>query len=95
MDWQECELIKVTFKKNNVIWGQGAFVGMDVTKAVHAEKGLYGEPYAMSGTVLAGLGYDRTYVSYLDTMSGDKLTLEIVPDGDYVSGICYELKVFE
>ena len=94
-DWQECELIKITFKKNNVIWGQGAFVGMDVTKAVHAEKGLYGEPYAMSGTVLAGVGYDHTYVSYLDTMNGDKLTLEIAPDGNYISGISYEFKVFE
>lgn len=95
VNWRECELIKVSFKKNNVIWGQGAFVGMDVTKAVHAQKGLYGAPYAMSGTVLAGLGYTFTYVSYLDPMSGDKLTLEIVPDGDYISGISYELKVFE
>ena len=94
-EWQDCKVMKVSFSKNNVIWGQGAFIGMDVTKAVHAEKGLYGAPYEMSGTVLAGLGYDSTYVSYLDKMNGDKLTLKIVPDGDYISVISYELEVFE
>ncbi len=94
-DWKDCKLVQVTFRKNNVIWGQGAFVGMDVTEAVHARDGLYGKPYKMSGTILAGVGYDRTYVSYLDEKKGDKLTLEIVPDGDYISGISYELEVFE
>lgn len=94
-DWKDCKLVQVSFRKNNVIWGQGAFVGMDVAAAVHAKDGLYGEPYEMSGTVLAGVGYDRTYVSYLDEKKGDKLTLELVPDGDYISGISYELEVFE
>ncbi|MBQ9140303.1 MAG: hypothetical protein IJX63_00725, partial [Lachnospiraceae bacterium] len=41
-DWTECKLVQVTFRKNNVIWGQGAFVGMNVAKAVHAKDGLYG-----------------------------------------------------
>lgn len=94
-DWQDCKLVKVTFSRNNVIWGQGAFVGMDVKEAVHAEDGLYGKADEMSGTVLAGLGYDRTYVSYLEEKSGDKLTLEIVPSGEYIKSISYEPEVFE
>lgn len=94
-NWQDCKLVEVTFRKNNVIWGQGAFVGMEVKEAVHAKEGLYGEPYNMSGTVLAGMGYDSTSVSYLNENSGDKLTLEIVPDGDYISRITYAFEVFE
>lgn len=94
-DWQDCKLVKVTFGKNNIIWGQGAFVGMEVKEAVHVKEGLYGEPYDMSGTVLAGLDYAATYVSYLDEKSGDKLTLKLRPDGEYISEISYELEVFE
>ncbi len=94
-EWQDCKLVEVSFRKNNVVWGQGAFVGMEVKAAVHAREGLYGAPDDMSGTVLAGLSYDSTYVSYLEENSGDKLTLEIVPGGEYIAGIRYALEVFE
>lgn len=94
-EWQDCRLAEVSFWKNNVVWGQGAFVGMEVKAAVHAKEGLYGMPDDMSGTVLAGLGYDSTYVSYIEENSGDKLTLEIAPDGEYIAEICYGLEVFE
>ena len=94
-DWKDCKLVEVSFDKSNVVWGQGAFIGMDVAEAVNAQEGLYGEPSAMSGTVLYGLGYAETFVSWLDEKSGDRLTLEISPDGDYISGITYDLEVFE
>lgn len=93
--WQDCKLIEVSFSKNNIIWGQGAFVGMDVTKAVNAKTGLYGEPSSMAGTILAGLGYSSTKVSWLDETSGDKLTLMIAPDGDSISGITYAFEAYE
>lgn len=94
-NWQDCKLIEVSFGKNNVIWGQGAFIGMDVAKAANAKTGLYGKPASMSGTVLVGLGYADTCVSWLDEKSGDKLTLTIEPGGDYISGITYALEAFE
>lgn len=94
-DWEDCKVVEVSFTKNNVIWGQGAYVGMDVKTAVHAQEGLYGKPDDMSGTVLVGLGYANTNVSWNNDKSGDKLTLEIVPDGDYISKITYTMEVFE
>lgn len=95
VEWKDCKLLEIHFTKNNVIWGQGAHVGMDVSEAVHASQGLYGKPDSMSGTILAGVGYDRTYVNWSDPKSGDKLTLELSSDGDYISEIIYCLEVFE
>ena len=93
--WQECKLKKVSFGQSNIIWGQGAYIGMPVKEAVHAEEGLYGVPSNMSGTILVGLDYEPTDVSWLDGKSGDKLTLTMHRSGDYISGISYEFAVYE
>ncbi len=93
--WQECTLKKVSFGQSNVIWGQGAYIGMPVKEAVHAEEGLYGMPANMNGTILAGLDYGPTNINWLDGKSGDKLTLTIHRTGDYISGISYEFEVYE
>lgn len=93
--WKDCKLLEIHFTKNNVIWGRGAHVGMNVAEAVHATQGLYGKPDSMSGTILAGVGYDKTYVNWSDEESGDKLTLAISSDGDFISEIIYYLEVFE
>ena len=94
-DWKACKLMEVRFTKNNAIWAQGAHVGMAVKEAVHMEEGLYGKPDSMSGTVLMGIGYNNTLASWTDKGTGDKLTLEIVPDGDYISEIIYSMEVFK
>ncbi|MBQ7774438.1 MAG: hypothetical protein IJ379_00820 [Lachnospiraceae bacterium] len=94
-DWKACKLMEVRFTKNNAIWAQGAHVGMSVKKAVHVQEGLYGKPDSMSGTVLMGSGYSNTLASWTDKSTGDKLTLEIIPDGDYISEIIYSMEVFE
>lgn len=94
-DWEQCTLKEVRFAKSNVIWGQGAFVGMTVKDAVHATEGLYGMPTKMAGTVLAGMDYEQTEVSWLDGKSGDKLTLVLDMSGSHIHMIRYELAVFE
>ncbi len=94
-DWRKCELKKVTFSCGNIIWGQGAYIGMPVKEAVHAKEGLYGMPTNMSGTILAGLDYGPTNICWLDGKSGDKLTLTMHSNGDYISGISYEFEVYE
>lgn len=95
MDWKACELKEITFLKSNVLWGQGAHVGMDVKKAVHAEEGLYGMPDGMDGTILSGIGYGTTDVSWLDGGSGDKLTLRMHSSGSHISAITYAFEVYE
>lgn len=94
-DWRSCELKKVSFASGNIIWGQGAYIGMPVKEAVHTEEGLYGMPTNMSGTILAGLDYGPTNVCWLDSKSGDKLTLTMHGTGDYISAISYEFEVYE
>jgi len=93
--WQECTLKKVSFGQSNIIWGQGAYIGMPVKTAVHAKEGLYGEPARMSGTILTGMDYATTDISWLDGKSGDKLTLRMNPAGDYISMIIYEFEIYE
>ncbi len=93
--WQNCKLLGVTFHKNNIVWGQGASIGMDVTKAVHAESGLYGKPDSMAGSIMARMDQENTRASWIDETSGDKLTLTITASGDYVLAITYEFAVFE
>ncbi len=93
--WKKCKLLGVAFHKNNIIWGQGASIGMNVKEAVHAETGLYGKPSSMSGSILAGVGSESTSASWVDTASGDKLTLTMTASGDYIMAIRYEFAVFE
>lgn len=94
-DWTECELLGVSFRKNNVIWGQGICLGMDVAEIVHEADGLLGTPDAMAGTVLMGTGYADTTASYISEKSGDKLTLTMESGGDFVKSISYAFEVFE
>ena len=94
-DWRNCTLKSIAFSRSDIIWAQGAYVGMEVKKAVHAEEGLYGKPTGMSGTILAGADYAQTNVSWLDGKSGDKLTLRIHADGSHIDRILYEFAVYE
>ncbi len=93
--WKDCEILEVSFRKNNVIFGKGICLGMDVTEVVHEDTGLLGVPDAMSGTVLMGAGYADTSASYIQGKSGDKLTLVIESGGDYIRSISYAFEVFE
>lgn len=93
--WENCEIIEVSFDKNNVIFGQGIYIGIDVKDVMHKEKGILGVPDKMFGTVLMGINYDDTEASYIDDISGDKLTFLIRGDGEYISAITYAFEVFE
>lgn len=93
--WTSCEIIEVSFRKNNVILGQDIRLGMDVTPLVHKEDGILGTPDKMSGTALIGAGYSTTKASYVDGESGDVLTLEIDSSGDYIRGLTYAFELFE
>jgi len=95
LSWRECSVIKVTFYKDNVIFGKGVRNGMAVSEVMHKEKGLYGIPDSMSGTVLMGMDYAETRAIYQDAISGDKLTIKIPPSGDFISGFIYEFAVFQ
>lgn len=94
-DWRNCKILEVSFRKNNVVFSKGVSLGMSASAITHQEKGLLGLPDVMSGTVLVGMGYADTNAGYLDEKTGNKLTLTITPNGDYISQISYAFEVFE
>lgn len=93
--WTECRLIKVQAAKPNAVFAQGAKVGMSTREIMHAQEGIYGKPDAMTGTLLIGMDIDRTGMVYYDEASGDRLTLECNPAGEYICNIIYEFAVYE
>ena len=93
--WKECELIKVQFERPNVIFGQGAKVGMPVREIVHAREGIYGTPDSLTGSILFAAGVDAVGIVYYDEASGDRLTLESGHDGKEIYRITYELAIYE
>ncbi|MFG6356826.1 MAG: hypothetical protein K1W26_08405 [Acetatifactor sp.] len=95
VDWTECELIKVQAGASDVIFPQGARVGMSVKEIVHAQDGIYGTPDSMTGFLLIGTGMDKTGMVYYDESSGDKITLECTTDAEYICDIIYEFAVYE
>ena len=94
-DWTECELIKVQTGVPEVIFPQGARVGMSVKEIMHAQEGIYGTPDSMTGFLLIGTGMDNTGMVYYDESSGDRITLECTMDADYICNITYEFAVYE
>ena len=92
---KECKLIKVTFGKSNVIFGQGVKVGMPVKEIAHAKEGIYGTPDSLTGSILFAAGVDKVGMVYYDKSSGDRLTIESDPEGKFISRIVYEFAAYE
>ena len=92
MVWSDCEIEKVKFERNNVIFGQGARIGMSVYDIANEEKGIYGVPDALSGSLLFGQGHGSTNIIYKSEDSTDQMTLTSSSDGEYIACITYELE---
>ena len=95
MPLSKCDLLSITVTKNTVIFPDGVSLGTAPAKICHKQTGLYGEPTRIEGMFLFGWGIAKTKAIYLDPISGDRITIEISPDGDSVESITYDLKVFE
>lgn len=93
--WKECKLIKVQVRGTNLVFAQGARVGMSVREIMHAEEGIYGTPDSMTGSLLMGIGLDNTGMVYYDESSGDRFTLECDPAGENICSIVYEFAAYE
>ena len=93
--WSACDVIGIEVNKNTVVFPEGVTLGMSPQKVIHKTDGLYGEPTSYKGTLLFGWGLDNTYAIYSDTISGDKITIRLNPDGTYIMQITYEFALFE
>ncbi len=95
LSWRECAVQSVTFSSTNAILAGGAMVGVPLAEIVHKESGCYGTPDALDGSVLLGAGVEQIRAAYLDTVSGDKITIATDANGSYVMKMTYEFAVFE
>lgn len=93
--WQNCDVLGIRVNKNTVVFPDGVTLGMAPEKVCHNAKGLYGEPSRLSGSILYGWDFDTTSAIYLDSISGNKITIGISSDGSRIYYISYELAVFE
>ena len=95
LPWGNCHMNAVTFNRNVVALGGGITIGSGIKEVCHAQKGVYGKPSSLKGSVFLGLNFDATSAEYLDSDSGDKITLEFLPSGICIDEIQYEFAVYE
>lgn len=93
--WKECDVISIRATKNMVVFPEGITLGMASDKILNKTSGLYGEPDACTGSLLFGWQFDDTSFFYNDSVSGDKITVKLSPDVDYIQEITYEFALFE
>lgn len=95
LSWQECDVIGIHVTKNTMVFPEGVTLGMASGQVLDKTKGLYGEPDACTGSLLFGWQLDDTSFIYNDAASGDRLTVNLSPDGSYIKAITYEFACFE
>ncbi|MBP5282701.1 MAG: hypothetical protein J6Z22_09410 [Lachnospiraceae bacterium] len=91
----ECEVLSLYVTKNTVVFPDGVTLGTAPEKVCHRQNGLYGEPTKFEGFYLFGWDLDNTSAVYQDPISGNRITIEISPDGAQIDSILYELKAFK
>ena len=91
----ECVIQSVTFNSVNAVLPGGVMVGTSFLDVVHKEKGSYGTPQSMTGSILYGVGLDQTGAVYLDPESGDKITVKCSSNGKEIVQITYSFAAFE
>lgn len=94
-NWQECKVIAIEVAKSTVIMPGGITLGMQANTVCNKDTGIYGEPTGFEGVAMYGQGIGDLYAVYLDPESGDKMMLEIDSIHGFVTGVKYELEVFE
>lgn len=68
---------------------------MPISDIAHAEKGLLGTPTYCLGTPIIGIGYDNATLVYIDSDTGDRISLYINKYDSFISTISYEFEKYE
>lgn len=95
LSYNKCDIIAIKLSKNRAVFPGGVTIGMSPSSVCHKSDGIYGKPDKFNGSLLYGWGYANTKAIYLNSNSGDRLTIEMGPDGSYVNSIKYEIGLFE
>ena len=92
-NWQDCVIKGVVFSGCNVVLPSGITIGMPYSDVAHVQKGIYGTPDMMKGSILLGFGIDAMYAHYNDTVSGDRIVVKSDDSGAFVETIQYDFEV--
>ncbi len=93
--WRACKVIGVTLEKSCALISGGVTLGMKTDTVCNRNTGIYGEPHGFEGVAIYGLPIGDLRAVYRDENSGDKLSLELDSMNGYITGITYELEVYE
>lgn len=93
--WQDCTVKSVIFSGCNAVMPSGTAIGMPYTDVVHEQKGIYGTPNTMRGSILLGFGIDALSAHYNDMTSGDRIIVMSDDSGAFVKTIQYDFEVLK
>lgn len=93
--WRACKVIGITLDKSCALLPGGVTLGMKTETVCNKDTGLYGEPHGFEGVAIYGLPIGDLRAVYKDQNSGDKLSLQLDSMNGYITGITYELEVYE
>lgn len=91
----ECRVIGIHISKSTVLLPGGITLGMNADTICNKNIGIYGEPTGFEGIAMYGQGLGNLKAIYLDAESGDKIGLEIDSEQGFITGMTYELEVYE
>lgn len=93
--WSECKVISIALEKSSAVIPGGITLGMKTETVCNKATGIYGEPQGFEGVAIYGLPIGDLKAVYKDEESGDKLSLVLDSMNGYITGIVYELEVYE
>ena len=91
----DAKFIGVRFFSNQVIFPKGIRLGMGLPEIAHKDTGLLGTPNYCLGSPLIGTGYEAVTLVYIDSASGDRISLTIGAEDRFISSILYEFEQYE
>lgn len=92
---KDAQFIGVRFRSNQVILPRGIRLGMSLAEIAHKETGILGTPAYCQGSPLIGTGHDKTTLVYLDSVSGDRISLTVGAEDNFIGSILYEFERYE
>lgn len=92
---KDAQFIGVRFRSNQVILPRGIRLGMSLAEIAHKETGILGTPAYCQGSPLIGTGHDKTTLVYLDSVRGDRISLTVGAEDNFIGSILYEFERYE
>lgn len=95
LNYEECQVLSVTFKKANAILPGGVMWGLEFKEISHASEGIYGTPTRLVGSMIYGSYLDLTNLEYVDEETGNKIVIEWNDTLKVVGSLTYTFNIVD